>query len=90
MDRLTAMRVFAEVATGGSFRAASDKLDMSRAMVTRYVAEMEDWLQARLLQRTTRRVTDVQFNLLVVMRRIGHGVTATLAILEQDVNVLTG
>ena len=57
MDRLTAMRVFAEVATGGSFRAASDKLDMSRAMVTRYVAEMEDWLQARLLQRTTRRVT---------------------------------
>ena len=30
---------------------------MSRAMVTRHVAEMEDWLQARLLQRTTRRVT---------------------------------
>ncbi|AOW13943.1 LysR family transcriptional regulator [Hydrogenophaga crassostreae] len=57
MDRLTAMRVFTEVATGGSFRAASDKLDMSRAMVTRYVAEMENWLQARLLQRTTRRVT---------------------------------
>jgi DNA-binding transcriptional LysR family regulator len=57
MDRITAMRVFAEVATSGSFSATADKLDMSRAMVTRYVTEMENWLQARLLQRTTRRVT---------------------------------
>ncbi len=57
MDRLTAMRVFAEVATSGSFSATADKLDMSRAMVTRYVSEMEQWLQARLLQRTTRSVT---------------------------------
>ena len=57
MDRLTAMRVFAEVATSGSFSATADKLEMSRAMVTRYVGEMEQWLQARLLQRTTRSVT---------------------------------
>ena len=57
MDRLTAMRVFAEVATSGSFSATADKLDMSRAMVTRYVGELEQWLGARLLQRTTRRVT---------------------------------
>ena len=47
MDRLTAMRVFAEVATSGSFSATADKLDMSRAMVTRYVAEMEQWLQEK-------------------------------------------
>ena len=57
MDRLTAMQVFAEVATSGSFSATADKLDMSRAMVTRYVAELEQWLGARLLQRTTRSVT---------------------------------
>ena len=57
MDRLTAMHVFAEVATSGSFSATADKLEMSRAMVTRYVGEMEQWLQARLLQRTTRSVT---------------------------------
>jgi DNA-binding transcriptional LysR family regulator len=57
MDRLTAMRVFAEVATSGSFSATAHTLDMSRAMVTRYVGEMEQWLQARLLQRTTRSVT---------------------------------
>lgn len=51
------MQVFAEVAQSGSFSATADKLDMSRAMVTRYVAEMEQWLGARLLQRTTRSVT---------------------------------
>jgi DNA-binding transcriptional LysR family regulator len=57
MDRLTAIQVFVEVAGTGSFSAAADKLDMSRAMVTRYVGELEQWLGARLLQRTTRRVT---------------------------------
>lgn len=51
------MQVFVEVASSGSFSATADKLDMSRAMVTRYVAELEQWLGARLLQRTTRRVT---------------------------------
>lgn len=57
MDRLTAMQVFVEVANSGSFSATADKLDMSRAMVTRYVSEMERWLDTRLLQRTTRSVT---------------------------------
>jgi len=51
------MQVFVEVASSGSFSATADKLDMSRAMVTRYVAELEQWLGARLLQRTTRSVT---------------------------------
>lgn len=57
MDRLTAMQAFVAVATSGSFSAAADRLDMSRAMVTRYVGAMEQWLQSRLLQRTTRSVT---------------------------------
>ena len=60
MDRLNAMRVFMEVAQSGSFSASASKQDMSRAMVTRYVAELEQWLGTRLLQRTTRsvRLTD--------------------------------
>jgi DNA-binding transcriptional LysR family regulator len=57
MDRLTAMPGFVEVAHSGSFSATADKLDMSRAMVTRYVGALEQWLGARLLQRTTRSVT---------------------------------
>ena len=57
MDRLTAMKVFIAVADSGSFSATADKLEMSRAMVTRYVNELEQWLNARLLHRTTRSVT---------------------------------
>jgi DNA-binding transcriptional LysR family regulator len=57
MDRLTAMRVFVAVAESGSFSATADKLEMSRAMVTRHVGALEQWLGARLLQRTTRSVT---------------------------------
>ncbi len=48
MDRLTAMQVFVNVAEAGSFSAAADKLDMSRAMVTRYVGELEQWLGLRI------------------------------------------
>ena len=57
MDRLNAMQVFVAVAQNGSFSATADQLDMSRAMVTRHVEALEQWLGARLFQRTTRSVT---------------------------------
>ncbi|MDO6525354.1 LysR family transcriptional regulator [Motilimonas sp. 1_MG-2023] len=57
MDRLTAAKVFINVVQCGSFSAAADRLNMSRSMVTRYVDKMENWLQTRLLHRTTRKVT---------------------------------
>ncbi|MDC8760781.1 LysR family transcriptional regulator [Janthinobacterium fluminis] len=57
MDRITAAQVFVEIADRGSMVAAADALDMSRAMVTRYLAEMEQWAGARLLHRTTRRLS---------------------------------
>lgn len=57
MDRLTAVRVFVEVADLGSLTQAAERLEMSVAMVSRYLAAVEDWLGARLLHRTTRRVS---------------------------------
>jgi DNA-binding transcriptional LysR family regulator len=57
MDRLTAARVFVEVVDRGSLTGASKTLDMSRAMVSRYIAEMEEWAGARLMHRTTRRLS---------------------------------
>ena len=57
MDRLNAMRVFVTVVDAGSLSAAADKLDLSRPVVTRYVAELEQWTGARLLHRTTRRLS---------------------------------
>lgn len=57
MDRLIAMRVFVAVVDAGSLSAAADKLGFSRPVVTRYVAELEQWTGARLLHRTTRRLS---------------------------------
>lgn len=57
MDRLTAMRVFVGIVDRGSVSAAADALDMSRAMASRYLEGLEDWLGVRLLHRTTRRLT---------------------------------
>jgi DNA-binding transcriptional LysR family regulator len=57
MDRITAAKVFVTVAERGSLTQAADHLEMSTAMVSRYLVSLEDWLGARLLHRTTRRVT---------------------------------
>jgi len=57
MDRLTAVHVFVEVANRGSLTQAAEHLDMSAAMVSRYLAAVEDWFDARLLHRTTRKVS---------------------------------
>jgi len=57
VDRLLAMRVFVEVAERSSLTQAAEVLNMSRAMVSRYLESVERWLGARLLQRTTRRVS---------------------------------
>lgn len=57
MDRITAAQVFVTVAERGSLIQAADHLEMSAAMVSRYLVSLEDWLGARLLHRTTRRVT---------------------------------
>lgn len=57
MDTLISMKVFAAVADTGSFTAAADQLDVSRAMASKYIAHLEEHLGTRLLQRTTRKLT---------------------------------
>ncbi|MFJ2684778.1 LysR family transcriptional regulator [Pseudomonas sp. NPDC087342] len=57
MDRLQAMQVFVAVVDLGSQSAAADHLDLSRPVVSRYLAELEDWVGARLMHRTTRKLS---------------------------------
>ena len=61
MDRLHSMRVFSRVVEQGSFASAARHLNLSPAVVTRLVADLEEHLGARLLNRTTRRLalTDI-------------------------------
>lgn len=57
MDRILAIKVFLTIAETGSFTATAERLDLSKPMVSRAVALLEDWFKARLLQRTTRKVS---------------------------------
>ena len=57
MDQLRGMRVLAKVADEGSFAGAARALDMAPAVVTRVIAELEEHLGARLMNRTTRRLS---------------------------------
>lgn len=57
MDRLTSMTVFTRVATTRSFSAAARELSISQATASKHVQMLEHWLGARLLHRTTRRVS---------------------------------
>lgn len=61
MDRLHSMRVFSRVIEEGSFAGAARQLNLSAAVVTRLVADLEEHLGARLINRTTRRLalTDI-------------------------------
>ena len=72
MDLLRAMRVFTRVADEGSFAAAARALDLAPAVVTRLVAELEEHLGARLMNRTTRRLamTEVGEDYLARARQI--------------------
>ena len=57
MDRLTSLTVFGRVVECGGFSAAARRLNMSVTMVSSHVQALEDRLGARLLNRTTRKVS---------------------------------
>lgn len=57
MDRLTALKVFRAIVFEGSFAAAGRRLGLSPAAISKNVAELEASLGARLLNRTTRRLS---------------------------------
>lgn len=57
MDRFLEMQTFTTVVDAGSFVKAAEALALSKAAVSRYVAELEARLGVRLLHRTTRRLS---------------------------------
>ncbi|MDP3903037.1 MAG: LysR family transcriptional regulator [Methylococcaceae bacterium] len=61
MDKLTSMNVFVRVAKAGSFAKGARDLDISRAMATKHIMQLEGVLGTRLFNRTTRSLslTDV-------------------------------
>ncbi len=57
MDRLDAMQLYVAVVDAHSFARAAEVLGQPRSTVSRVVKELEAWLGAQLLQRTTRKLS---------------------------------
>lgn len=63
MDKLEAMNVLTKVVSGGSFAEAARRLGVTRSAVSKAITQLEQELGARLLDRTTRRVTPTEAGL---------------------------
>lgn len=63
MDRLTEMEAFATVVDQGGFTDAARKMGISKSGVSKHVSALEARLGARLLNRTTRRVSPTDIGL---------------------------
>jgi DNA-binding transcriptional LysR family regulator len=82
---LNQMALFVQVVQAGSFAEASRRLGMPPTTLSRQVAQLEDRLQARLLQRTTRRLT-----LTDAGRTLFDQSAAQIATLQEAASALAG
>ena len=57
MENLSDIAVFVQVVDSGSFTSAAERLELSKSVISKYVTRLEDRLGARLLNRTTRRLS---------------------------------
>ena len=87
MDTLEAMRIFVAVVERNGFSAAAEALGISTAAVTRHIAALERRLSARLLNRTTRRVSTTSLGTTYYHRCVQ--ILAEVDALEDAVNAQT-
>ena len=92
MDRLLSMRAFQQVVDDGSFSAAARTMNMSPAVMTRLIVDLEEHLGVRLLQRTTRKLslTEAGQSYLLRVRSILSDVHEAEASTRQQTDELAG
>ena len=88
MNSISDIAVFVRVVDLGSFTKAADALEISKAAVSKYVNRLEQRLDARLLHRTTRRLTLTEAGQALYGR--SSAALAELGEAENDVAQLTG
>src|SRR5579859_3426003 len=60
MDRHLAMEIFVRVVDTGSFSAAARQMQIRQPVVSKAVAQLEEWVGVRLLARSTRSLTPTE------------------------------
>lgn len=92
MDQFRQMQAFVAVVHAGSFVQAAQRLDTSKAVVSRLVLELEATLNTRLLNRTTRRLslTDAGSEYVERCRQILEDVNDANAAVSAGTGVVSG
>jgi DNA-binding transcriptional LysR family regulator len=88
MENLADIAVFVQVVRSGSFTGAAEHLELSKAVVSKYVSRLEKRLGARLLHRTTRRLTLTEAGEALFGR--SAGALSELEDAEKDIAQLAG
>lgn len=88
MDKLTSLRVFCRVIETASFAQAGRELKISPAMISKHVARLEQDLNTRLLNRTTRRVSATEAGRSYYQRT--QQILAALDEAEEEISTLSG
>ena len=57
MNQLLAIRTFVRIAESGTFAKAADALRLPHSTASKLIADLEDHLGTKLIQRTTRTVS---------------------------------
>lgn len=92
MDLIDGLKSFVATAQTGSFTSAAERLGISNRLTSKYVAELEARLGARLLQRTTRKVgvTAAGEELLARAPAVLDDLEAMLACVREDSRGFSG
>ena len=88
LDTLTRMRAFIAVVENGGFSAAARKTGRSKALLSKYVRELEDELGVLLINRTTRQVALTAAGEVYLAR--ASGLLADLDSLNEEARAATG
>jgi len=87
MDAISDIAVFVRVVDSGSFTRAADALEISKAAVSKSISRLEQRLGARLLNRTTRKLTLTEAG--DTFYRRGAAALAELNEAQQDISRLS-
>ncbi|HBR97910.1 MAG TPA: LysR family transcriptional regulator [Gammaproteobacteria bacterium] len=92
MDLIDGLRAFVATAQSGSFTEAAHRLSISNRLTSKYVAELEKRIGARLLQRTTRKVglTPIGEDLLARAPALLEELDDMLSAVAEDASSLSG
>jgi len=89
---LNSVAIFAKVVEAKGFWEAARRLKMPLSTVSRRVAELEDQLKVRLLERSTRnlRLTDIGVEVLEYAQRIAELSEAVDALVSNQLSTVAG